>query len=358
MKKAFIYTLSLFLTTIFWGCKIQPASWSPPLKPDFQGVYELNDDLSHGEKVHLLNYYGAEEFLVDKEGNIYCGSHVGEKDFSKGAIIKISPRNQAEIYLKTDSWITGMAFDKDENIIALLNGVGLIKISKDKKIDTLLTHTAPDEPILMGTGLKISTDGKIYFANMSTIQQTSWDYVNQIILEMKKTGGVFCYDPNTKKVETISAGNYFGNGLEISKNEDFILISETSRYRILKYWIKGEKRGTSEILLENLPGFPNNISRRENGNYWVGFTTKRNDQLDKAHPKPRIKKIIYAMPEFLKPKPEKFGMVAEITSEGDIVRCLFDPAGELVTESGALKEHNGHLYLGGDVVPYVSRIKL
>ena len=61
------------------------------------------------------------------------------------------------------------------------------------------------------------------------------------------------------------------------------------KYRILKYWLKGKKAGTSEIFLDNLAGFPNNISRKENGNFWVGFTTKRNDQLDDLHPKKSMK---------------------------------------------------------------------
>ena len=82
-----------------------------------------------------------------------------------------------------------------------------------------------------------------------------------------QAGGVYCYDPETKLIETISNENYFANGLELSKDESFLLLSETSKYRILKYWLKGLKARISEVFLDNLAGFPNNISRRNNGNF-------------------------------------------------------------------------------------------
>jgi sugar lactone lactonase YvrE len=210
----------------------------------------------------------------------------------------------------------------------------------------------------MGSGLTVAKDGKIYFANISSENTTSSKYLNKLFLELKPTGGVYCYDPQTKTTRTISNGNYFANGLELSEDESFLLLSETSKYRILKYWLKGKKSGTSEVFLDNLAGFPNNISRRENGNFWVGFTTKRNDQLDGIHPKKGMKKFVYGLPSFVQPKAEKFGMVLEISEEGEVIQALFDPSGESVMEAGAVKEFRGNLYIGGDVVPYIAKYKL
>ena len=59
----------------------------------------------------------------------------------------------------------------------------------------------------------------------SSTQKSSPKYFNKLILEMKKTGGVYCYDPNSKSVEVISEGNYFANGLELSPEEDYLLLS-------------------------------------------------------------------------------------------------------------------------------------
>lgn len=344
--------------TALISCGIDPLAWTPPTKPLFEGTYALNNRLSNVNKIPLQGYYGAEEFVVDSTGFIYCGVHKGPKDYSSGAILKIYPDNSVETYLKTDAWVTGMQFDNAGNLIALLNNVGLIQVNPDKSIDTLLMHTPDHKPLLMGTGLKIGKDGKIYFINTSGQEASSSKYISKLILEMKPTGGIYVYDPATKSTEILSNGNYFGNGLVLSQNEDFLLVSETSRYRLLRYWLKGPKKGTSEVFMDNLPGFPNNLSRSTSGNFWLGFTTKRNDQLDDIHPKINMKKFVYSLPEFVQPKAEKFGMVFEISEEGKIIQTLFDVTGLQVSEAGSILEYNGYLYLGGDIVPAVSKVKL
>lgn len=350
--------ISILFFSYLNSCSIHPRAWTAPSKPEFKGKLALNEQLKNASQIDLLGYYGAEEFVVDSIGNIYCGVHKGKKRFNSGAILKIKPDNSVEEFLVTENWVTGMQFDENGDLIALMNDVGLIKIRSDKTIDTLLTQTPNGEAIRMGTGLKIASNGIIYFVNMSSTNTTSAKYINKLILEMKPTGGVYAYDPKCQKVITISEGNYFGNGLALSKNEDFILVSETSKYRILRYWVSGEKKGQSEVFMNNLAGFPNNIFRNKDGNFWLGFTTKRNDQLDKIHSKVGMKKFVYGLPSFIQPKPEKFGMVLEINEEGEILQSLFDSKGTTVTEAGAVFEHNGYLYLGGDVVSYVSKVKL
>lgn len=43
------------------------------------------------------------------------------------------------------------------------------------------------------------------------------------------------------------------------------------RYQIQKYHLKGPKAGTSELFMENLPGFPDNINLGEDGLFWIGL---------------------------------------------------------------------------------------
>jgi sugar lactone lactonase YvrE len=351
-------TLFFAATLLINGCAIHPQAWQPPTKPPFVGELGLNEELTDISKIDLGEWNGPEEFAFDASGNMYCGVHKGEKEFSSGAILKISPEGKVEEFLKTDAWVTGLEFDDHNNLIALMNGVGLIRVDQNKSIETLVTIDAEGRPILMGSGLTIAKDGKIYFANISSQKTTSSKYLNKLFLELEPTGGVYCYDPQNKLTQTISNGNYFANGLELSEDESFLLLSETSKYRILKYWLKGEKAGTSEVFLDNLAGFPNNISRRDNGNFWIGFTTKRNDQLDDIHPKKGMKRVVYGLPSFVQPKAEKFGMILEISEEGEIVQALFDTSGESVMEAGAVKEFRDNLYIGGDVVSYIAKYKI
>ena len=54
----------------------------------------------------------------------------------------------------------------------------------------------------------------------------------------------------------------------------------------------------------------------------------------------------------------KFGMVINVSQDGKILRSFFDTKGIVLPESGAVKEYNGYLYVGGDVLPYIGKVKL
>ena len=343
---------------LFKGCAIQPNIWEPPIKPLFEQELALNNKLTTAESISLQGWSGAEDFAVDKTGNIYCGVHAKPNDFSSGAILRISPAGEVEMYLETEGWITGMEFDQNGNLIALQNGVGLIKIDQNKEIDTLVASTPDGSPILMGTGLQIGANGTIYFANMSSEDVSSTRTFNKLILELKPKGGVYAYDPVQDELRMISEGHYFANGLALATDESYLLLSETTKYRILKIWLDNDRVGETEVFMDNLPGFPNNLARRANGNFWIGFTTKRNDQLDKIHPKRGLKKLVYGLPHFVQPKAEKFGMVLEVSAQGQILQALFDTEGQVVTEAGAIEEVHNSLYLGGDVVSAIAKYPL
>ena len=343
--------LSLILAQ---SCAIQPTSWQPPTKPALENKLKTNEKLLQSKKIDLDGWYGPEDITFDKQGNLYCGVHIGEQDFSDGKILKISPDGFVQVYYDAGSWVAGLHFDANSNLIALSHKLGLISISPDKEITVLANQDEKERPFLIPNGLDIASDGNIYFSNTS--HESSYDikYGRKLIMELKPNGGLFQYNPLTKKVTTLIEGTYFGNGVVLSKNEDFILMTETTKYRIIKYWLKGDKKGETEIFMDNLPGFPNGISIREDGSFWLGFSTKRNDALDKIHPKKGIKKLVYSLPEFMQPTQDEYGIILNISEDGEILSALFDTQGKVIPEAGAVKENDGVLYIGGDIVPYIA----
>lgn len=343
---------------LFESCAVHPLAWKPETKPSFTGSLSLNEKLSAIEKISLDGWYGPEDIVFDAEGNLYCGVHRTEFDFSDGRILKIDRSGKVEIFLNTHSWVSGLHFDTQGNLIALSHKLGLISIAPDKTVTVLANKDDQGRPFLIPNGLDIATDGKIYFSNTSYTSAYTVKYGRKLILEIRPNGGLYCYNPTTHKVETLIDGTYFGNGVVLSKDESHLLMTETEKYRILRYWLKGEKEGKTEVFMDNLPGFPNGISIRDNGSYWLGFSTKRNDALDKIHPKPGMKKFVYGLPDFLQHKQELFGMVLNVSQDGKVIDALFDSTGNFIPEAGAVKEFNGRLYLGGDVVSFIGSYQL
>lgn len=360
ITKVAILTIAAAITlpVLINSCAVRPVAWQPPVKNEFKGTTALNEKLLNTQKISLKGWYGPEDIVFDSTGNMFTGVHKKETDFSDGGILKIDTSGKAEVFYNAGSWVAGLHFDATGNLVALSHKEGLISISPDKKVKVLASKDENGKPFLIPNGLDIASDGKIYFSNTSEKSAYNIGYGRKIILEMLPLGGFYCYNPATKKITTLISGTYFGNGVVLSKDESYVLMVETAKYRILRYWLKGDKAGQTDTFIDNLPGFPNGISIREDGSYWLGFSTKRSDDLDKIHPKPAMKKLVYALPEFLQPKAEKFGMVMNISPDGKILQTLFDTKGVVMPEAGAVKEHNGYLYLGGDVVPHIGKYKL
>ena len=362
VKNIVLFTMAVVLLTLllifFNSCGIHPVAWKPGTNTDLNNGSALNEKLTSAQKISLDGWYGPEDIVFDSAGNMYTGVHSKEKDFSDGKILKIDTTGKVEVFYDAGSWVAGLHFDNNGNLVALSHKLGLISIDPQKKVTVLADRDAKGKPFLIPNGLDIASDGRIFFSNTSHEAAYTIDYGRKIILETKPLGGLYLYDPSLKTVETLIDGTYFGNGVVLSKDETFVLMTETTKYRILRYWLKGDKAGQTDIFMDNLPGFPNGISIRDDGSYWLGFSTKRTDALDKIHAKPGMKKFVYGLPDFLQPKPEKFGMVMNISADGKILQTLFDTKGAVMPEAGAVKEHNGYLYLGGDVVSHIGKYKI
>ena len=138
----------------------------------------------------------------------------------------------------------------------------------------------------------------------------------------------------------------FANGLTVAPDASYILISETSRYRIRKYWLSGPDAGKDTIFLDNLPGFPDGLSHIVNGKLWVAFIAPRNTLLDTLHPRPFLKNIIAGLPSGFLPKEKPYGLIASLSEQGQWLQSLHDPNGQAVPGITSVEEKDGQLWLG------------
>jgi len=125
-----------------------------------------------------------------------------------------------------------------------------------------------------------------------------------------------------------------------------VLINETWNYRILRYWLKGEKAGSHDVFIDNLPGFPDGVSSNRKGRFWVALPTPRLPKVDSMHPKPWLKNISSKLPDFMKPKPIEYGFVLGFNEQAEVIFNLQDSDGSHLKEITSVQEHDGFLYLG------------
>ena len=359
LKRSLLFITTVIIIIFFiQACALKPLAWTPPVKPELTGVLAENDLLKNTKWIDLEGWYGPEDIAVDTQGNLYCGAHISKTDFSDGRILKIDTNGTVSVFCNTNAWVTGLHFDANENLISCVRNRGLVAIDKKGNITDLANEDAEGNKFLIPNDVDIASDGIIYFSNTSSQVKFTRKSARKILMEAKPDGGLYSYDPKTKIVRTLIDSSFFGNGVAVSQDDSFVLMVDLTKYRIVRHWLKGEKSGETDIFIENLPGLPNGISRREDGSFWLGFTTRRDDVLDKIQPKKGIKKFIYAIPLWMQPKQEPFGMLMHLSENGEILKTYYDTTGKFVSEASSIEEYNGYLYLGGDLTDHIGKYQL
>jgi sugar lactone lactonase YvrE len=317
----------------------EPLALSAAMQPNYK--------LLKAELLAAGKVFGPEDIDVDSEGRIYAGTQDGK-------IIRIGKNNQVETFANTGGRPLGLHFDATGKLIVCDAWKGLLSIDKNGKI-TVLSTQAAGKPFNFTDDLDIDSKGIIYFTDASRFNPT--DYMLDA-LEAKPHGRLLSYNPATKQTKELARDLYFANGVALSREEDFLLINETFRYRIMRYWLKGPKTGQTEIFLDNLPGFPDGISSNRKGIFWLAMPTLRNPLLDALHSKPWLKNFLAKLPKWTLPKPQNYGLVVALDEQGTILGSLHDQSGTHLKEITSAQQVGDYLYLGSLHGDRIGRLKL
>jgi hypothetical protein len=216
-------------------------------------------------------------------------------------------------------------------------------------------------PIRYADDVDVAADGKIYFSDASTkfgAKESGGTYEGSL-LDLMEHGGhgrLIVYDPTTRAAKTLLDGLNFANGVAVSHDQSYVLVNETGSSRVIRFWIKGQKKGQSETLIGSLPAFPDNISSGLDGRYWVALVSPRNPLVDKLADKPFMRKVIQRMPAFMRPKAVAYGHIIAINDNGKVLIDLQDPDGSYPINT-SVTETKEYLYIGSLVAPVLGRIE-
>jgi ribose transport system permease protein len=258
-----------------------------------------------------------------------------------------------------------MAFDKDENLIACVAGMGLYKIAPDRTVTKLTDETnrslfsiIDDSRMRFADDLDISHDGRIFFSE-ATIRFDIFDWATDA-LESRGNGRILCYDTRTGTTRTVIPKLNFPNGICMTGDGESFLFAETWSCSIKRYYFDGPKKGQIEMVVENMPGYPDNINRSSDGNFWVAMLGMRAPVLDLALRMPGFRRRMarrVAPDRWLYPNLNT-GCIIKFDLKGNILQSLWDSTTESHPMITSMREHRGHLYIGGVYNNRVGRIPL
>lgn len=351
MKKILLTIVFILLLLaaylIFWPVPIEPVVWKAPMAAGYTGPHAVNTKLAGLKTIPLGAEEGPEHIAIGKDGKLYT-------TVTSGNILRMNPDgSEQEIFVNTGGRVLGFDFDKSGNLIAADAFKGLLSISPDRKI-TILTDQVNGDPIRYADAVVVAKSGKMYLSDASTrFAPRDWGGTFEAsildIMEQSSTGRVLEYDPASKATRVMAKGFSFANGVALSRDEKNLFVNETGKYRVWKILVSANDLDMSnpgdqaELVLDNLPGYPDNLMRGLDGKIWLGFAKPRSALLEKIS-SPFLIKLTLRLPRAMWPVPKAYGHVIAFTEDGKVVADLQDPSGAY-PEATAVTETTDRLYI-------------
>jgi ribose transport system permease protein len=332
----------------------------PPTDKDSGSQYAMNNRLGYSEIIGHGTIEWPEDVIFDRNDNLYCGSRQGD-------LVRFSAPDYTnqEVFAHVGGFPAGLACDKDDNILICVAGMGLYKVSQDRTVSKITDETnrtpwsiVDDSRLRIADDLDIAPDGRIFFSE-ATVRYETHDWPVDA-LESRGNGRLICFDPRSGTTRTVLRNLVFPNGVVTAHDGNSIMFCESWGCRVTRYWIAGPKTGRMERVLENLPGYPDNINRASDGNYWVALLGMRSPALDLALQMPGFRKrMARRLPkdQWLYPNINQ-GCVIKMTEHGEVIDVLWDETGENLPMITSMREHKGSLFMGGITNNRIGRLRL
>jgi ribose transport system permease protein len=337
-----------------------PLAPSPSILSGSGSPWAQNDRLIKAEAIGLDQVEGPEDVIVDRQDRVYGSTRDGN-------IIRFSGPNfeRREVFAHIGGRPLGMQFDKDENLIVAVAGMGVYGVRPDGEVYKVTDETNrtwyklnDDSRLRMADDLDIAPDGRIYFSDCTTRYEMTTNSLD--IMEGRPNGRLVCYDPATRKTWTVLNHFYFPNGICVSHDGRSVLIASTSLCKVFRLWLQGPDKDRLEVVLDRIPGNCDNINRASDGNYWLALVGIRTPVFDLAMRKPGFRlRMVKQVPtdEWLAPG-LNHGCVVKFTEQGEVLEAFWDPTGISHSTLTSMREHKGWLYLGGLENNRIGRVRL
>jgi ribose transport system permease protein len=324
-------------------------------------AYAVNDKLGHIELIGLGQVESPEDVILDADDHLYCGTRHGD-------IMKFhAPDYQRmEVYAHIGGQPLGMAFDAAGDLYVCVGGMGLYRVRRaDRAVEKVTDETNrswntvnDDSRLRLADDLDIAPDGRIFFSE-ATIRYEMGEWPIDS-LEARGNGRIICHDPRTGKTQTVLKNLVFPNGVCMAGDGQSLLFAESWGCRISRYWFDGPDKGKVQVVIPDLPGYPDNINRASDGHFWIALMGMRGPSFDLAMRWPGFRRRMVkrlGQDEWISPN-INVGCVIKCDLNGTVLESYWDKKGENHPMITSMREHKGYLYLGGISNNRIGRLRL
>ena len=321
---------------------VDPVAWDAPEDAGYVGRFAPNTELADLERLDM----GAEgpEDVAFRAGKLYTATQGGKilsRDLATGDVREIADTGGIPL---------GLEFGPDGALYVADAALGLVRVDIATGGVETLADEADGLPILYADDVDIHPDGRVFFSDASTrygaVDNGGTMAASLLeIMEHEGTGRILVWDPATGEASTVADGLVFPNGVAVDRRTGDVLFTVTGDYSVMR--LPGGD-GPPELVVGNLPGFPDNINPGPEldgeATFLVGLVSPRSADLDRLSGRPALRRVVMRLPEAMRPAAEDYTHIVAITADGDVIASWQDPAGGFAASTGAIIE-GGQIYL-------------
>lgn len=328
--------------------RLHPVVWQPPKSPGLTGPYARNDALAAPELLPIPGT-GPEDVAVLDDGDLVTG-------LDDGRICRVSrDGRRTEVVADTGGRPLGIEVRDDGRLVVCDADRGLLLVDPASGTVQVLVDEVEGRRLRFTNNAAIHPDGSVLFTDSS--RRFGIEHFKADLLEHSATGRLLRWTDGGG-VEVVHDGLAFANGVALTHDGDAVLVAETAAYRITRVWLGSERAGEHEVLIDNLPGFPDNLSTGPDGTVWLALPSTRDRSLDALLPRPpALRRLVWRLPEAVQPDAARVAFVLGLDAEGQVVHNLQGP-GDVYHYITGMREHDGTLFLGSLVEGALARLEV
>lgn len=351
-------TITVSLAAVFavlwlmWPSTINPVYWDEPEAPAMTGPLAPNTALGAAQFYDLGAGGTAHSVALGENGEIYSGN-------ASGKIVRIeSPGMTPTVIAELDDLpISGLAWIGSSTLGATTSD-GLFAVNVISGDATRVSVGVPGYPFGFANDLAITRQGEIYFTDSSILHDEGTPDGDHVLdmLENRPHGALYVWDPRTHQTRLAADRLYYPNGIALASDGLSIYVSETFRYRILRHWIDGPRRGETEVFAGNLPGLPDGLATDNSGHLFVALPAGRSSALRTIRTRPWLARIVSRLPAWARPDGGSARPFIAVLDEqnAEIIASFHDPENRLCHVSNMVLTEDQDLWFGSSDCSYIA----
>lgn len=134
-------------------------------------------------------------------------------------------------------------------------------------------------------------------------------------IALARNGRLWCHDLDSGTTRLIAEGFHFVNGVLYDPHpgeprEESVLVTQTTLFRLTRFYLRGPKAGSSEVALDGITGTPDGMDRDAAGRIWLAIFVERSPILTWAHENGWVKPLVMRLPaKLLLRQPQRTGVL-------------------------------------------------